>query len=124
MVVSAATEFSCLHTCPPFVEGEFCETTFEKLDDRFFTFTDDVVKAVGQLQDGRFVHFIWEILKESKDRLILVTDVDTDDVLGAQIAAFHLGTKNFTMGAIGVVLSEGAKSEGYKVAGKCTITQQ
>jgi hypothetical protein len=123
-LVSAATEFDCLHTCPPLIEGEFCNTTFVEIKDDFMvSLTDDVLKAVGQLEDGRLANVFWKPLIKYDDRMILVSDVDTDDVLGAQIAVFDFVSKNFTMGAIGVVLSAGAKSESYQVVGKCTAKQ-
>jgi len=120
MVVDADTEFTCLHTCPPYVEGEFCDTTFVQVENSFVTLTDDVMKATGQLQDGRFSNVFWHVLTRTADRMVLVSEINKD-FLGAQIAAFDLSSKNFTMGAMGVGRGEGAKSEGFQVVGKCNV---
>ena len=83
--------------------------------------TDDVLKAVGQLEDGRFANVFWKPLIKSADRMVLVSEINKD-FLGAQIVAFDLVSKNFTMGAMGVGLGAGAKSESYQVVGKCSAT--
>ena len=122
MLVSAATEFNCFHTCPPLIERDFCETTFVEIKDDFVvSLTDDVLKAVGQLEDGRFANVFWKPLIKSADRMVLVSKINKD-FLGAQIAAFDLVSKNFTMGAMGVGLGAGAKSESYQGVGKCSAT--
>ena len=119
--VNADPEFTCLHTCPPYVEGAFCETTFvEVKDDLAVSLTDDTSKAVGQLEDGRLANVFWTPLIKSADRIVLVSEIN-EDYLGAQIAAFDLETKNFTMGALAVGRGKGAKSESYQVAGKCYV---
>ena len=123
MAVAADTEFTCLHTCPPHIEGEFCDTTFVQVENSFVTLTDDVMKATGQSKDGRLANAFWHVLSRSADRMVLVSEINKD-FLGAQIAAFDLSSKNFTMGAMGVGRGEGAKSEGFQVAGKCHVNTQ
>ena len=124
MAVCAATEFNRFHTCPPLIDGEFCDTTFVQIKDDFVvSLTDDVFKAVGQLEDGRFANVFWKPLIKSADRMVLVSEINKD-FLGAQIAAFDLVSKNFTMGAMGVGRGAGAKSESYQVVGKCSATSK
>ena len=123
MAVNANSEFSCLHTCPPSVEGEFCDTTFVEIEEDFVSLTDDVLKAVGQLQDGRLANVFWKPLVKSDDRMVLVSEFNKD-FLGAQIAAFDFVSKNFTMGAMGVSRGKGAYSENYQVVGKCSVIKE
>ena len=123
MAVCADTEFNCFHTCPPLIDGEFCDTTFVQVENSFVTLTDDVMKATGQLEDGRLSNAFWHVLSRSADHVILVSEINKD-FLGAQIAAFDLVSKNFTMGAMGVGRGAGAKSESYQVVGKCSATSK
>ena len=78
-VETAATEFTCLHTCPPKAEGEFCDTTFVEVEDEFVvSLTDDALKAVGQLQDGRLANVFWKPFVKSADRMVLVSEINKD----------------------------------------------
>ena len=124
MVVNAATEFICVHTCPPTERREFCDTTFvEDKDDVMFSLTDDVAKAFGQMQDGRLVQTIWKTHSKSADLLVLVSDIN-DWQAGVQIAAFDLTSNEFAMSGLLLENRNSKKPISYQVVGKCSASMQ